>query len=76
MENGARVDGNEAALPDPQGAGRSEHLDSVEPKCAEGRVLVDEDDTGARCRGALPATGLPPPTTRRAPAVLRVVAAE
>jgi hypothetical protein len=49
VENGAGVDRNEAAFPDPEGTGRGEHLDAVELQCAHARVLVDEDGTGARC---------------------------
>ena len=51
IEQRARVDRNEAALPDPERAGGREHLHPGELEIAVPGVLVDEDDAGAAPRG-------------------------
>ena len=80
VEDGAGVDRDEPALPDPERARRREHLDAR--RAARSRsagVLVDEDD--ARARPSRPRARprgrpAPPPTTStRALPVLGVVAA-
>ena len=44
VENGAGVDGNEPALPDPERTSRREHLDALELHSLQPGVLVDEHD--------------------------------
>ena len=44
VENGAGVDGNEPALPDPERTSRGEHLDALELHSLQPGVLVDEHD--------------------------------